>query len=451
MPTPSVEHLSPEGTNTDGHRLMARLFDVPMHDLRDSRQTSTGAADHRTILVDAGCKADALEHLATQIDAWRNDARVDVVFNLLGPKEGQTGLFNDAAQRVWREVLLPRASVVVATQSIVQSLPRAAAVCVPADGGDVDAVWIQTTHANGWLTMPQGASGAQLCAHMAPALACAMARGFVVADAAVLATMAVAHPRLGFASKPALLPFLSWGAEPAPATGAASDASDPCMGLYVIVDSISRLHQVLRAGARTVQLRIKRSPDASHRWQAQFADTCRQGVELARQYGAELFINDHWEQALHCGASAVHLGQEDLLAMDAATRQTLLQSGLRLGVSTHSLWELCRARTLAPRYVACGPVWPTLTKEMPWKPQGLHNLRWWSDMAGVPVVAIGGILEPSQAEQAAACQVGGVCVVRGLGNSVTERVQAFQRALQAGMSAPRGPTVEWPMPSLEAA
>ena len=41
--------------------------------------------------------------------------------------------------------------------------------------------------------------------------------------------------------------------------------------------------------------------------------------------------------------------------------------------------------------VACGPVWPTLTKAMPWVPQGLDNLAWWVHMAGVPVVAIGGI------------------------------------------------------------
>ena len=37
--------------------------------------------------------------------------------------------------------------------------------------------------------------------------------------------------------------------------------------------------------------------------------------------------------------------------------------------------------------VACGPVWPTLTKAMPWVPQGLDNLAWWVHMAGVPVEA----------------------------------------------------------------
>ena len=46
------------------------------------------------------------------------------------------------------------------------------------------------------------------------------------------------------------------------------------------------------------------------------------------------------------------------------------------------------ARTLSPRYIACGPVWPTLTKAMPWIAQGLDNLAWWCRMAGVPVVAI---------------------------------------------------------------
>ena len=71
--------------------------------------------------------------------------------------------------------------------------------------------------------------------------------------------------------------------------------------------------------------------------------------------------------------------------------------------------------------VACGPVWPTLTKAMPWVPQGLDNLAWWVHMAGVPVVAIGGILDHAQAAQAAQSGASGVCVVRGLGEKEIPR------------------------------
>ena len=98
--------------------------------------------------------------------------------------------------------------------------------------------------------------------------------------------------------------------------------------------------------------------------------------------------------------------------------------------------------------VACGPVWPTLTKARPWVPQGLDNLAWWVHMAGVPVVAIGGILDHAQAAQAAQSGASGVCVVRGLGDDPAQTLPAWQVALQAGRAAPRLPVPAWPHPSL---
>jgi thiamine monophosphate synthase len=50
-------------------------------------------------------------------------------------------------------------------------------------------------------------------------------------------------------------------------------------------------------------------------------------------------------------------------------------------------------------------------------------------MAGVPVVAIGGVLQPDQARDAARCGVDGVCIVPALRDAPTTVVTAFQRAL----------------------
>jgi hydroxymethylpyrimidine kinase/phosphomethylpyrimidine kinase/thiamine-phosphate diphosphorylase len=144
----------------------------------------------------------------------------------------------------------------------------------------------------------------------------------------------------------------------------------------------------------------------------------------------------------------VHLGQEDLLALGHSGRARLAATGMALGISSHSLWELARARALAPRYVACGPVWPTLTKAMPWRPQGLDNLRWWRLMAGSPVVAIGGILEPDQAVQAAGTGADGICVVRGLGDEPKAAVEAFEQAIEAGRRGPRQDPPALPHPVL---
>jgi thiamine monophosphate synthase len=123
---------------------------------------------------------------------------------------------------------------------------------------------------------------------------------------------------------------------------------------------------------------------------------------------------------------------------------------MALGISSHSLWELVRARTLSPRYIACGPVWPTLTKDMPWVPQGLDNLAWWCRAAGVPVTAIGGILGPREVEQAARTGADGVCIVRGLGEDPRQTVPGFAAALAAGRARPLGFQVEIPHPTLQA-
>src|SRR6185369_2409429 len=190
------------------------------------------------------------------------------------------------------------------------------------------------------------------------------------------------------------------------------------------------------------------SPDTG--WYAMLRRELRHGIEACESAGAELFVNDHWQMAAELGAHGVHLGQEDLLALGGAGRSALQATGLALGVSSHSLWELCRARMLAPRYIACGPVWPTLTKAMPWVAQGLDNLAWWCRMAGTPVVAIGGILEAHKVYDAARCGADGVCIVRGLGDDPQQVLPALQAALAAGRQqyATSPPPVAGPHPSL---
>ena len=216
-----------------------------------------------------------------------------------------------------------------------------------------------------------------------------------------------------------------------------------------IVDSAERVSQVLTAGVRSVQLRIKTPERPDDAWRADLREAVRRSVAACREADAELFVNDHWALAHEVGAGGVHLGQEDLLALGDAGRAVLAASGLAVGVSSHSLWELCRARALAPRYIACGPVWPTLTKAMPWRAQGLHNLAWWQRMAQVPVVAIGGILEAEQVRAAAQCGVDGVCVVRALGDVPAGTVPELQRALREGRErTPRAPRDDFPNPSL---
>jgi len=305
----------------------------------------------------------------------------------------------------------------------------AAAVCIVAAQADMD--WIATPHASGWLR-----GSAQDVNAFASGMRRALAQGFVSADAAVIAKMASPHA----------LPLLSWGEQPPTEPKFAAPAR--WLDLYAIVDSAERLRQVLAAGVRTVQLRIKTpaAPDAA--WHAMLREQVRQAVAGSAAAGAELFINDHWRVARELGAPGVHLGQEDLLALGDAGRAELLASGMALGISSHSLWELARARTLSPRYIACGPVWPTVTKDMPWVPQGVDNLAWWCRAATAPVTAIGGILEPQEVEAAASTGADGVCIVRGLGEEPRQTLPALEAALAAGRARPLRDLPAWPHPTL---
>jgi hydroxymethylpyrimidine kinase / phosphomethylpyrimidine kinase / thiamine-phosphate diphosphorylase len=155
-------------------------------------------------------------------------------------------------------------------------------------------------------------------------------------------------------------------------------------GIYPIVDNNKQLALLLQAGARIIQLRIK-SETLTPEIEAQVRDAITISQDFAH---AQLFINDYWQCAIEHGAYGVHLGQEDILCADL---NAIEQAGLRLGLSSHCFYEVARALTIAPSYVACGPLFPTRAKKMPWISQGVENLRYWVHKVAHPVVGIGGV------------------------------------------------------------
>ncbi|MFV1441793.1 thiamine phosphate synthase [Phaeobacter sp. JH20_36] len=152
---------------------------------------------------------------------------------------------------------------------------------------------------------------------------------------------------------------------------------------YLIVGHVSQLELLVPHGVRLVQLRLKDLPEPEIRRQiARARDFCA-------VHGAQLVVNDYWQAALDLNCSFVHLGQED---MDTADFEALRRKGVRFGLSTHDEAELERALAHGPEYVALGPVYETLLKQMKWAPQGLDRVRRWKAMAGdTPLVAIGGL------------------------------------------------------------
>jgi len=158
---------------------------------------------------------------------------------------------------------------------------------------------------------------------------------------------------------------------------------DQSLGLYPIFDRAHWLERILPLGITIAQLRIKDLQGQA------LKDEIQNAVNIAQKYNCMLFINDYWQLAIELGAYGVHLGQEDI---DDADLHAISKAGLRLGLSSHCFYEVARAKTIQPSYIAFGPVFETQTKDMPWIPQGPDGLCYWrKHLPDTPMVAIGGI------------------------------------------------------------
>jgi thiamine-phosphate pyrophosphorylase len=171
---------------------------------------------------------------------------------------------------------------------------------------------------------------------------------------------------------------------------------------YPIVPDIAWLKRLVPLGIKTVQLRIKDTPQTNVRAQV------KEAVAVCRAHGCDLIVNDDWQAAIDARATLVHLGQEDLAAADLAA---IRRAGLHIGISTHSEEELETAVAAEPYYIALGPIYETKLKAMQWAPQGLDKITAWKKRIGaLPLVAIGGIT-PERAPGVIAAGADSVAVI----------------------------------------
>ena len=151
---------------------------------------------------------------------------------------------------------------------------------------------------------------------------------------------------------------------------------------YPILPDAAWLARLASEGARFIQLRVKDAALAAVKTEI------AQALKVASAHGCQLVVNDYWREAIGLGADFVHLGQGDLAGADLGV---IKATGIKLGISTHSLDELDNALAAGPDYIALGPIYPTKLKAMPWKPQGLARVGEWRARISCPLVAIGGI------------------------------------------------------------
>jgi hydroxymethylpyrimidine kinase/phosphomethylpyrimidine kinase/thiamine-phosphate diphosphorylase len=420
-----------------------------------------------------------LRVLVAWIDRLRNhNPGLAVVVDPVLRSSTGASFANEELLQAYRQELLPRATLATPNRAEAAALLGVAPLRDRADveqaakalrelgcasvaitGGDAGSDYSEdhanTQHASGWLTLPRVPTPHNHgtgCV-FASTTAAALASGFVPVEAIILAKMSTTEAlRHGYAAGSGagpVRPLASFALrhENLPAfsiPGQAIESSfapltDTALGLYAVVDSAAWVRRVLAAGVRTVQLRIK---DPHH---PALRDEVRDSVAAARATGAQLFVNDHWQVAIEEGAYGVHLGQEDLATADLAA---IASAGLRLGISTHCYWEVCRAWTLKPSYIACGPIHPTQAKAMPWIPQGNGNLAYWCALLPAPVVAIAG-MNVERTTQAAHCGAAGVAVISGITAAALPEaaIEALRQAAGGDGKPPRRPPL-LPRPTL---
>lgn len=145
---------------------------------------------------------------------------------------------------------------------------------------------------------------------------------------------------------------------------------------------IQQAQLFLEAGIRFFQVREKGLADKEYVKQL-FAIR-----KLANYYEASFVVNDRVDLALVSGADGVHLGQDDL---PIGLVRKILGPEAVIGLSSHTLQQFREALLEEIDYVACGPIFPTQSKESEFAPLGTEFLRKVSVETELPIVGIGGI------------------------------------------------------------
>ena len=112
---------------------------------------------------------------------------------------------------------------------------------------------------------------------------------------------------------------------------------------------------------------------------------------LCKKYKVPFVVNDDIMAAKEMDADGVHIGQSD---MEYTKAREILGPDKIIGLSTHSPEQLEKANEIADLidYIGCGPVYATNTKKTA-VPVGLEYVKYATEHAKMPFVAIGGIKE----------------------------------------------------------
>lgn len=155
-------------------------------------------------------------------------------------------------------------------------------------------------------------------------------------------------------------------------------------------DYVEGARLALEGGCRWIQLRMKDAQEVD------FLLAAKQIGAMCKEYGATFILDDHVEWVGITGADGVHLGKNDM-QVDEARNQ--LGANRIIGGTANTFEDVERLWRQGANYIGCGPYRFTTTKKNLSPVLGLDGYRhiiskMKAHDINIPVVAIGGILQP---------------------------------------------------------
>lgn len=159
--------------------------------------------------------------------------------------------------------------------------------------------------------------------------------------------------------------------------------------LYAVTDRswlqdrslVAVVRESLDGGVTCVQLREKDLDEV------RFLEEARQLQQLCREYEVPFLVNDNVDIALVVDADGVHVGQNDMEALQVREK---LGPDKIIGVSAQTVEQAILAQQHGADYLGVGAVFPTGSKADA-EDVSYDTLKAICDAVTIPVVAIGGI------------------------------------------------------------
>ena len=159
--------------------------------------------------------------------------------------------------------------------------------------------------------------------------------------------------------------------------------------LYAVTDRhwlngrtlVDVVKESLDGGVTMIQLREKSLDEGK------FLEEAKELQALCRERHVPFIVNDNVDIAKAMDADGVHVGQDDMAALD--TRAKLGPDKL-IGVSAHTVEEALLAEKQGADYLGVGAVFPTSSKSDVGE-MSYETLKAICKAVSIPVVAIGGI------------------------------------------------------------